>query len=125
MHCFANLSPSIAWDVYCSITLMTLHAIFNYGFYNNSILMFIINLPTLLSIYDCNKLSLKRTNEIIKNNRHMQIIFSKEFLEYIFSKFQTHFPQQNNHVCASHYTILKWYDALFFLNGIMIQIING
>jgi uncharacterized membrane protein len=64
-----NLSPSIAWDVYCSITLMALCAIFNYGFYKTSILIFMINLFTLLSIYDCNKLSKKKTNESIKNNR--------------------------------------------------------
>jgi hypothetical protein len=55
-----NLSRSIAWDVYCSITLMTLCAIFNYGFYHNSILIFLINLSTLLSIYDCNKSSKKK-----------------------------------------------------------------
>ncbi len=109
-----NLSPSIAWDVYCFITLMTLFAIFNYGFHKNSILIFLTNIFTLLSIYHCNKLSKrKKTNESIKNNRHMQIIFSKEFFEFIFSKFRTHFPQKNNHVCASHYTTLKRHDAFF------------
>jgi hypothetical protein len=55
-----NLSQSIAWDVYCSITLMSLCAIFNYGFYNNSILIFLVNLSILFSIYDCNKLSLEK-----------------------------------------------------------------
>ncbi len=103
-----NLSRSITWDVYCYVTLMTLCATFNYGFYKNSILIFLMNLSMIVINY-----LFKKTNERIKNNRHMQIIFSKEFLEFIFSKFRTHFPQQNNHVCASHDTTLKRYDALF------------